>query len=95
MAEAYQRMTAATNQATVGHMLSSAEKVWPFHTAVGIVDEGCGPGPIMDLILSEYGRKIPLDCKLMCTDFSDGIVAWVERRKQEFVTEDNESAWAG
>lgn len=93
MAEAYHRMTAETNRGPIGRMLEHANALWPLGEAIGILDDGCGPGPIMARIIDEYGGAVPPSCTLACTDLSDGMVEWVRKRKDEAVRVDRDSVW--
>lgn len=74
-------------------MLEGLNSRYPLVTATGILDDGCGPGPIMTRILSEFGSHIPSDCKLICSDFAPAMVEQVQEAKMRLVLEDPESIW--
>lgn len=74
-------------------MIQRANAILPFSDAVGVLDDGCGPAPIMARIINEHGRTMPKGCELKCTDFSDGMVEWVQKRKEEYIAADGESLW--
>ena len=92
MAKMYKQMTVGTSYVPIGKMLSLADKLLPFTEATGILDNGCGPGPIMNRILDEH--KIPQSCSLTCCDFSEGMVQSVREQKEEKVKENAASPWS-
>ena len=55
-------------------MLSRADALWPFSEASGILDNGCGPGPVMSRLIEDYGSVIPKSCTLTCADFSEPMI---------------------
>lgn len=91
MAKVYQRLTFQTSYGPIGKMLERANALLPFSEATGILDNGCGPGPIMNRVLDEY--KIPDSCSLTCADFSEGMVNRVREQKDEKVKENGASVW--
>jgi len=72
-------------------MLSRANALHPFAHATGILDNGCGPGPVMSRIIHDYGHEIPSSSPLTCADFSDGMLAQVRAAKERAGAE---SPWA-
>lgn len=50
-----------------------------------MLDNGCGPGPVMSRLIEEHGHEIPSSCSLLAADFSEGMVAQVEERKKAAV----------
>lgn len=91
MAKIYQRMTFQTSYAPIGKMLERANAILPFSEATGILDNGCGPGPVMNRMLDEY--KIPESASLTCADFSEGMINRVREQRAEKVAADSNSAW--
>jgi len=63
-------------------MLSRANALHPFAHATGILDNGCGPGPVMSRVIQDYGHEIPSSSPLTCADFSDGMLAQVRAAKE-------------
>ena len=91
MAKAYKRITTDTSVRPIGVMLERANALSPFSEATSILDNGCGPGPVMTRLLKDY--QIPESCSLTCSDFSEGMVKQVENIKQEAVKADAQSPW--
>lgn len=91
MAKVYEKLTTGTAIKPIGKMLERSNDVWPFSKAEGILDNGCGPGPIMSRILREY--KIPESASLTCSDFSDGMIDAVNKKKAEEIDADSKSPW--
>lgn len=73
-------------------MLERANALLPFSEASGILDNGCGPGPVMTRLLKDY--KLPESCSLTCSDFSEGMIKVVEQTKADAVKEDSNSPWS-
>ena len=91
MAKIYQRLTFQTSYGPIGKMLERANALLPFYEATAILDNGCGPGPIMSRILKDY--NIPDSCSLTCADFSEGMIGRVREQREEKLKEDSNSAW--
>jgi ubiquinone/menaquinone biosynthesis C-methylase UbiE len=91
MAKVYEKLTTGTAIKPIGTMLERSNDVWPFSKAEGILDNGCGPGPIMSRILKDY--KIPDSAALTCSDFSEGMINAVEKKKASEIEEDGKSPW--
>ena len=72
-------------------MLERVNKLLSFSEATAILDNGCGPGPIMKRLLEDY--QIPDSCSLTCADFSEAMIARVQEHKQERVKENSNSPW--
>lgn len=91
MAKIYQRLTFQTAYGPIGKMLERANALLPLSEAKAILDNGCGPGPIMSRILDDF--KIPETCSLTCADFSEGMIGRVREQREEKIKEDGGSAW--
>lgn len=91
MAKVYQRLTFQTSYAPIGKMLERANALLPFSQATGILDNGCGPGPVMTRLLDEY--TIADSCSLTCSDFSEGMIKRVQEQREEIVKRDSSSSW--
>lgn len=85
-------LTVTVADRPIAELLSRANALQPFAQATAILDNGCGPGPIMTRLLQEY--TIPGSCQLTCADFSAGMVRTVDERKAKEVGKDKESPWA-
>ena len=72
-------------------MLERADALLPFSDATGILDNGCGPGPLMSRLIQNY--DIPQSCALTCSDFSEGMIQQVKRTKEEVLQADGSSPW--
>merc|ERR1712029_32413 len=70
LASGYEKMTYQTSKAPISKMLERAHALASLSRATGILDNGCGPGPIMSRIIDEYGSGLPDSCSLTCADFS-------------------------
>ena len=92
MAENYKRLTVDTSHGPIGTMLERANALLPFDESTGILDNGCGPGPIMTRLLQDY--KVPDSCSLTCSDFSEGMIIQVQQTKDEAVKADSSSPWS-
>ncbi|KAK3709686.1 hypothetical protein LTR37_010713 [Vermiconidia calcicola] len=92
MAKAYNKITVETSHTPIEKMLERSNALLPLSEATGILDNGCGPGPIMSRLLDGY--KVPDSCSLTCSDFSEGMVDQVRQAKEAAVKEDSESPWS-
>ncbi len=92
MAKLYKSMAYGTSEKPSAALLKAADTFLPFSEATGILDNGCGPGPIMTRILDGY--KIPQSCQLTCSDFSEGMISQVRQHKEETVKADSNSPWS-
>ena len=92
MAKLYKSMTRDTAYKPMGVLLERANALKPFSEATGILDNGCGPGPVMARLLENY--KVPDSCSLTCSDFSEGMIKAVEGTKEEEVKADSNSPWS-
>ena len=92
MAKVYEKLTAGTAVKPIGIMLEGLDKRWPFSKAEGILDNGCGPGPIMTRILKDHA--IPESCSLTCSDFSGAMIETVNTKKAEAIEADSKSPWS-
>ena len=72
MAKIYKQLTVGTSSRPIAVMLEKANDLLPFREATGIHDSGCGPGPVLSRVISDYGDQIPETCSLSASDFSAG-----------------------
>lgn len=87
LAAHYLKLTADTSIAPIGLMLNRANALSPFSEATGILDNGCGPGPVMSRLIKEYASVLPTDCSLTCTDFSESMIKQVHVAKERAASE--------
>lgn len=92
LGKTYKQLTVGTSHRPIGVLLERANALLPLSEATSILDNGCGPGPIMSRIIQDY--QLPQSCKLICSDFSEGMVQQVRNTKEEKVKEDASSAWS-
>ena len=92
MADYYNRMTVDVSRRPVGFLLEKANERVPFSEATAILDNGCGPGPIMGRLLQDY--DIPDSAAITCADFSEGMIKQVHKRQEEAVKADGKSPWS-
>ncbi|KAI1085703.1 S-adenosyl-L-methionine-dependent methyltransferase [Whalleya microplaca] len=92
-ADSYQSMTGDLNIKPIGVMLEVLNNRIPFSKATGILDNGCGPGPIMARIIDDYGSSIPQSCDLTCSDFSSGMVDQANNTKKLAIEQSPDSLW--
>ncbi|KAI7531346.1 hypothetical protein KC331_g14165 [Hortaea werneckii] len=83
LASGYEKMTYQTSKAPISKMLERAHALAPLSRATGVLDNGCGPGPIMTRIIEEYGSDVPGSCSLTCADFSEGMIKQVNLTKDK------------
>ncbi|KAL6717765.1 hypothetical protein ACLMJK_003850 [Lecanora helva] len=91
MAKLYTSLTVGVNRRPIAVMLERANELLAFSKATAILDNGCGPGPVMQRLLEEY--QVPNSCSLTCADFSEGMITRVKEQKEEKVNKDASSPW--
>ncbi|KAK5127191.1 hypothetical protein LTR85_008552 [Meristemomyces frigidus] len=77
LASDYIKLSENASMAPIGIMLDRANALSPFSKATGILDNGCGPGPVMSRLIKDYGSVIPENCPLTCCDFSKATIKQV------------------
>ncbi|KAJ5201345.1 uncharacterized protein N7498_006008 [Penicillium cinerascens] len=92
-AASYKGMTGGLNVKPITVMLECLNSRFPLATATGILDDGCGPGPIMSRIIDEFGSSLPESCTLICSDFAPAMVEQVEEVKNRKISDDADSLW--
>ncbi|KAH8819907.1 S-adenosyl-L-methionine-dependent methyltransferase [Xylogone sp. PMI_703] len=92
-AETYKRITEGTSRKPVQAMLESLNTIRPFKDAVGILDNGCGPGTIMSQLIKEYGTNISSSCSLTCSDYAPAMIEQVRKTQSEAVSQDPATIW--
>lgn len=85
MARVFKTATISISNHAIDAMLERANAVAPFREAVGIHDNGCGPGPIMRALIEQHSNDIPAGCALSASDFAPGMVGQLERSRIEAV----------
>ncbi|KAB8227682.1 class I SAM-dependent methyltransferase [Aspergillus alliaceus] len=92
-ASSYKSMTGGLNVKPITVMLECLNSRFPLASATGILDDGCGPGPIMTRIIDEFGKHLPAECTLACSDFAPAMVDQVQEAKRRFVADEPGSVW--
>lgn len=92
-AGSYKDMTSTLNVKPIGIMLERLNALLPFSEATGILDNGCGPAPIMARIIDEHGDSLPQTCILICSDFSNGMVEQANNTKRNALEQQRDSPW--
>lgn len=92
LADEYEKLTSEVASRPISTMLERANELLPFSEATGILDNGCGPGPVMLRLLRDY--NIPESCTLVCSDFSDAMVDKVKAVKDREVQKNSASPWS-
>ncbi|KIM94020.1 hypothetical protein OIDMADRAFT_60860 [Oidiodendron maius Zn] len=92
-AETYKRITEGTSRKPVQAILERLDAIRPFKDAVGILDNGCGPGTIMSQLIKEYGTSISPSCSLTCSDYAPAMIEQVRKVQNEAVIQDPATIW--
>jgi ubiquinone/menaquinone biosynthesis C-methylase UbiE len=92
LAKIYKSKFSETGEPAQKALLEQANSLLPFTKATGVLDNGCGPAPVMSRLINEY--KLPESCALTCADFSDGMIQEVRKTKDEEVKADSKSPWS-
>lgn len=89
------RMKSSPSKAgpTVQHMISRMDQLWPFPTAKGLFDNGCGGGSIISYILDEYGAQLPDSAAIIAGDFSQSMLDVMRARKEAQIEAGDNIAW--
>ena len=64
-------------------LLSVANAARPFSTSTSILDNGCGTGSLIAILIEEYGSSLPPDVSLLASDYSKGMLAVLEELKAD------------
>lgn len=70
-------------------MLDDMNNTLPFSTASAVLDIGCGPGTVADLLFKTYGHLIPDSTRLIASDFSNGMVEATRMKREKEVLSKN------
>lgn len=92
IAKRYGKMTAEVGEKPYESILSYANRMLPFDEATGILDNGCGPGPVMKKLIKNY--PLPKDCPLTCADRNEDMIAKVNETKSQESQQNPDSPWA-
>jgi SAM-dependent methyltransferase len=64
-------------------LLDKADGARPFSAATGILDNGCGTGKITSELIDRYAANLPAAARLLASDFSPGMVKFVQELKSQ------------
>nr|OQO21681.1 hypothetical protein B0A51_10555 [Rachicladosporium sp. CCFEE 5018] len=91
IARNYKRFSTGPSTQATKSLLASVDTFLPFSHATGILDNGCGPGPIISAIIETHGAEIPESTTLLAADFSQGMVDEVNATKARGIEASNET----
>jgi ubiquinone/menaquinone biosynthesis C-methylase UbiE len=74
-------------------MLAESNSIFPFSNATTILDIGCGPGQVTNLLLKTYGTALPEDATIIAGDISPAMLDEIEKRKSQLLVADASSPW--
>jgi ubiquinone/menaquinone biosynthesis C-methylase UbiE len=74
-------------------MTKAANAIYPFASALTILDIGCGPGQVTSEILKAHGTELPDSSRMVASDFSSGMIKQVENRKKEAI-DSGDTIWS-
>jgi len=74
-------------------MLSSVDKILPFCEATTVLDIGCGPGQITNLLLKKYGTALSKDTTVIAADNSSTMLEKIEEAKSVSLAHGTGSLW--
>ncbi|KAH8888516.1 S-adenosyl-L-methionine-dependent methyltransferase [Thozetella sp. PMI_491] len=80
-AEHYARLTGNRGPFLDG-IFSLADSLRPFSTATAILDNGCGTGNGISSLIADRGAELPATVRLLASDYSKGMVAYVNKLKE-------------
>lgn len=63
-------------------MITRMNELWPFSSAIGIFDNGCGTGSVISHIIEKHGTDIRPSTKILAGDFSDPMLDTFRKAKQ-------------
>jgi ubiquinone/menaquinone biosynthesis C-methylase UbiE len=63
-------------------LISLASSQRPFSTATAILDDGCGTGGVTADLIANHEADLPAGVRLIASDYSSGMIAYLEKRKQ-------------
>ncbi|CAO1633457.1 unnamed protein product [Sympodiomycopsis kandeliae] len=92
LAEEYEEVASGPSTISIKLLVERTNALLPYSRATGVIDNGCGPGPVISRLIQEHGHDIPETCSLLAADFSKGMVAQVEERKKKAATTAAEGA---
>jgi ubiquinone/menaquinone biosynthesis C-methylase UbiE len=69
--------------ATAQDMVKISNAVYPFASALTMLDLGCGLGQVTSQLLAAHGTELPTSSRLVASDFAPAMIEQVEIRKAE------------
>lgn len=91
LAAEYKSLTAGPGTKAINVLLERVNSILPFAQATSILDNGCGPGPIISRLLELHGHEIPDTVPFLAADFSEGMLKQVEASKAEALAAGNQT----
>jgi ubiquinone/menaquinone biosynthesis C-methylase UbiE len=74
-------------------MVRATNKIYPFASALTVLDVGCGVGEITNSLIGLHGPELPQSSRLISSDLSPGVIAQLEVRKAEEIAK-RDTTWS-
>lgn len=74
LAKVYFNLTQGPTVPPTKVLLEKADEYSQFKSASSILDNGCGPGPVTNMLFNSYGDQIASTTKLLAADFSPAMI---------------------
>ena len=74
-------------------MIEESDSIFLFSNATTILDIGCGPGQVTNLLLKTYGTVLPEDATIIAGDISPAMLDKIEKCKAQLLAADASSPW--
>jgi ubiquinone/menaquinone biosynthesis C-methylase UbiE len=74
-------------------MLEESNYIFPFSKATTILDIGCGPGQVTNLLLKTYSTALPEHATIITGDISPAMLDEIGKRKAQLLAADASSPW--
>ena len=71
-------------------MVETLNTLYPPDHAQGIMDNGCGSGLALSLLIQRYGSELPDNTRLLAADFSQGMIDQVRWQQAQEVERGNQ-----
>ncbi|KAM0714974.1 hypothetical protein Q7P37_009439 [Cladosporium fusiforme] len=82
LAEEYKKFSNGPATIAIETLLKHTNSLLPFSRATAILDNGCGPGPVISRLITAYNHELPQTTSFLAADFSEGMIAQVEASKR-------------
>jgi ubiquinone/menaquinone biosynthesis C-methylase UbiE len=90
LAKEYKGMASGPNAQVNKVMFERLNTALPFSQATAILDNGCGPGPVISGLIAAHAKDIPESTPFLAADFGEAMIEQVlESKKQGMEAGDN------